>query len=108
MVSLSPTFRVDDVFWSKDIDFHIYEKAERAKGVSTGIGGNWNNVGAELEFKMRIAKARALDKAREQMIRAIHQKEQDVFPVSFGSAQPSQLTRFMDGKEGGAPSDIKL
>lgn len=101
-------FRADDVFWSKDIDFHIYEKAERAKGVSVGIGGNWNTAGAEIEFKIRIEKARALDKAREEMIRAIHKQEQDAFPISFGEAKPSQLTRFMNGKESGSPADVKI
>lgn len=91
-------------FWDKDIDFHVYEKRERAIGPKPG--GVFNGFhGDQVEFNMRIAKAKALDKAREELIRAAQKAEQQTFPITFSE---EQVSRTVDGAKGVTADDIKL
>jgi hypothetical protein len=106
MVDFTRTKDVEDVGWEARQDFHVYENAERAKGDGVGVFGTSDAFGAKAAFDIRIAKARALDKARAKLIRAVHQTKTDVFGLSF--VQPDQVTRSVDGVEGAPDSAIML
>jgi len=98
-----------DEFWKRDIDFHIYEKRERANVSKDMFGFENESTMVGSEFRIRIAKAKALDKARKKLIEAIHKAEVDAYPPwGTFSPPPSQMSRFIDNRDVRTPNDIRL
>lgn len=83
----------------------MYENAERAKGPKAGstLSGLQED---SVEFKIRIAKARAMDKARRNLLTAVHEKEKETF-FSSNTSFPSTISRTVDGEEK-KTSDIRF
>ncbi len=97
-------FNRDDSAWRLAQNFHVYEDAERARG--SGDTGAWDAAGAAAAFDIRIARAKALDKARQKLIEAVHANANDAF--GFALVQPDQVTRSIDGVDGAPDSAIML
>lgn len=101
-----------DNFWDAEIDYHVYEKLERAKGrVPVYFGLGFENTAASMRaFEMRIAKAKALDRARKKLIQDVRQKAREVFPDLLGAGQKSgaHVKRTVGGVEGVPDSAIML
>lgn len=86
--------RADDVAWDSRQDWHVYERAERAKGDSTA--DVFDKAGAKVAFEIRLEKARALDKARKELIVRMHEQNKDVIGFSF--QERPEVTRTVDGR----------
>lgn len=101
-----------DNFWDAEIDYHVYEKLERQKGPQPVyfIGGLQDTAGTSREFAIRIAKAKAMDKARKKLIQDTRQKARDVFPDVLGGGQKSgaHIKRSVGGVEGVPDSAVML
>jgi hypothetical protein len=97
-------FNQSDVFWRNDQNFHVYEQAFRASHPAPGSSLVWDTAGEESRFAIGLAKARALDKARKNLILAAHAKAVE----EFGASTANQVTRSVDGVEGAPDSAIKL
>lgn len=100
MVTLTRYFdprQGSDFNWDNNINWHIYEDRERAKGPQAG--GAFSGLKDDSsEFRIRIAKAKALDKARRSLLTAIHEKEHESF-YSSTTSFPSEIKRTVDGAE---------
>lgn len=101
-----------DNFWDAEIDYHVYEKLERAKGPQPVyfVAGFQDTAGTMAEFEIRIAKAKAMDKARKKLIQDTRQKARDTFPdlLSAGQKSGSHVKRSVGGVEGVPDSAIML
>jgi hypothetical protein len=111
MVSDARYFGSDN-FWDREIDYHVYEKLERVKGrqpVQFGLG--FENTAASMRaFEMRIAKAKALDRARKKLIQDVREKARNTFPdlLSAGFMSGTHVKRTVGGVEGVPDSAIML
>lgn len=94
-------FNRDDYDWRSRQNFHMYEDAVRAQGVGGGFFGPMDNAGAWNDFEFRLAKARALDQARQAMLEEVHRQKADVFGFAF-------VERSVDGVEGAPDDAIKF
>lgn len=101
-----------DNFWDENIDYHIYENIERAKGpqpVYFAFGFE-DTAGTMRAFEFRIAKAKALDRARAALIQRVRKEARDTLPDVFGGGQLSgtRVKRTVAGVPGVPDSAIML
>lgn len=87
-------------------DFHVYERAFIAKTPAPGSQLVWDTAGEHAKYQIGLAKARALDKAREDLIRASLARAVDILGGSY--VQPTYVSRSVDGVEGAPDSAIML
>lgn len=110
MITSEIGYFVDDPFWDRDIDFHVYEKREQAsvKRDFMGIAQESTMIGSD--YKIRIAKARVLDRARKKMILDTRRQARETFPDFFsaGVMAGSRMRRTVGGVEGVPDSAIMI
>ncbi len=101
-----------DNFWDAEIDYHVYEKLEKAKGPTPVyfFAGFENTAASMREFQIRIKKAQALDRARKKLIQDMRRKARDVFPDLLGAGLKSgtHVKRTVGGVEGVPDSAVML
>lgn len=96
MVVLIPTPpQRGDFYIDSETDYHIYEKAVRANGKS------------DFENKFALAAAKAKDKARRNMIRAVRKAHYEATGTELRNV-PTYYTRSVDGVDNAPDSAIKL
>jgi hypothetical protein len=101
-----------DNFWDSEIDYHVYAKREQAigrKNINNAFGLP-DTAASMREFEIRMKKARALDKARKNLIQGIRDKARTTFPdlLNFGQMSGAHVKRTVGGVEGIPDSAIML
>lgn len=97
-------FNQSDVFWRRGQNYHVYEDEFRAKTPSPGSALVWNTAGEQASYDIGLAKARALDVARRELIEASHAKAVE----TFGAAAANQTKLSVNGADVTSDDAIKL